>query len=106
MSGTTGQKSTASCSCPSEQPNVSQSAGPESYTRPGSKAGAGSTWPAPKSNGVALTPFRWIGPPELSVWLAVVIIADLTAETDQVGCADRKSAAMPATCGLDIDVPD
>ena len=42
----------------------------------------------------------------MSVWLAVVIIADLIAIGDQFGCLAMSSAAMPAMCGLDIEVPD
>ena len=39
---------------------------------------------------------------------AVVIIADFTAIGDQVhsGWACLMSAAMPAMCGADIEVPD
>ena len=36
---------------------------------------------------------------------AVVISADLIAIGDQSGCSSLNSAARPATCGLDIDVP-
>src|SRR5215471_4210268 len=57
------------------------------------------------SNGVAL-PVAWIGLPMLSVVLAVVIIADLTSIGDQSGCLEIRSAAMPAMCGVAIDVPD
>jgi len=32
--------------------------------------------------------------------------ADLTAAGDQVGCTDLMSAAMPETCGHDMDVPE
>ena len=73
---------------------------------PGRTRSAGRTCPAPKSSGVALTPARWIGWPVLSSVVAVVMIADLIAIGDQVGFFDRSSSAMPATCGLDIEVPD
>jgi hypothetical protein len=32
--------------------------------------------------------------------------ADLTAAGDQVGCTDLMTAAMPETCGHDMDVPE
>src|SRR5262245_61145100 len=47
-----------------------------------------------------------IGLPALSVWLAVVIIADLTAIGDQPGFLPMSNAARPAMCGLGIEVPD
>jgi hypothetical protein len=37
---------------------------------------------------------------------AVVIIADLMAAGDQVGCALLTSAATPLRCGADMDVPE
>src|SRR5215831_17209357 len=90
------------------QPYCTQSTMPESYTRPGSNIAVGLTWPAPKLSGVAAeTPLGpTIGLPRLSVWPAVVIMADLTAIGDQVGFLPINSAARPAMCGLDIDVPD
>src|SRR2546421_6109272 len=83
-----------------------QSIGAESYTRPGSNAGAGVRCPAPKSSGVALAPARWIGLPSLSSWLAVVMMADLMAIGDQVGCLLLMSAATPEMCGVAMEVPD
>src|SRR3954452_18884176 len=62
--------------------------------------------PEPMSNGVAFAPFRWIGRSEVSSCPAVVIRADLTSAGVQVGWVARSSAATPATCGLDIEVPD
>src|SRR5210317_1974628 len=57
--------------------------------------------PAPKSNGLALP-----SPDDAVIsWRDVVMSADLTTVGDQVGCAWRISAATPATCGVDIDVP-
>ena len=41
----------------------------------------------------------------LLVMLAVVISADLIAAGDHSGWASASSAAAPATCGADIDVP-
>src|SRR6186713_529979 len=35
-----------------------------------------------------------------------VMSADLIAIGDQPGCRSLNSAARPATCGLDIEVPD
>src|SRR5690349_851506 len=84
----------------------SQSNGSDSYTRPGSNAEPGVTWPAPKSSGVALPPARWIGLPWLSSWLAVVISADLIAVGDQVGFLLLISAAIPEMCGVAMEVPD
>jgi hypothetical protein len=46
-----------------------------------------------------------IGWPWLSVCVAVVISADLIAVGVQVGFFCLSSAAMPAMCGLAIDVP-
>src|SRR6185312_7243322 len=58
------------------------------------------------SSGVALpAPIRLIGWPWLSVWPAVVMSADFTAFGDHVGLVCRSSAARPAMCGADIDVP-
>src|ERR1035437_9913413 len=37
---------------------------------------------------------------------AVLMIAALTSLTDQFGCEAMTSAATPATCGADIDVPE
>ena len=34
------------------------------------------------------------------------MIADFSAAGDQFGCRAFKSAMMPATCGVAIDVPD
>src|SRR4029450_7747038 len=45
----------------------------------------------------------WLG---LASWLAVVMSADLTAIGDHVGYLLRIRAAMPAMCGLDIEVPE
>ena len=42
----------------------------------------------------------------LSTLYAVVISADLMAAGLQSGCACRSSAAMPLTCGHDMDVPE
>src|SRR5262249_45497945 len=44
--------------------------------------------------------------PLLSLVLAVVMRADLTHIGDQSGCLLITSAASPAMCGVDIDVPD
>src|SRR5690348_5020201 len=62
--------------------------------------------PEPMSNGVASTPLRWMRRLVLSVCPAVVISADLTSAGVHAGWACRSSAATPATCGLDMDVPD
>src|SRR5512139_2168985 len=43
--------------------------------------------------------------PLFRVWEAVVINADLIAAGDQVGYFCFKSAARPAMCGLDMEVP-
>src|SRR5436305_14177032 len=58
------------------------------------------------SNGVASAPPRWIGLPALSNGLAVVMRADLISIGSQSGCLDMSSAATPAMCGVDIEVPD
>ena len=47
-----------------------------------------------------------MGASVLSLGVAVVISADLIQVGDQFGCLPRSKAAMPAMCGLDIDVPD
>src|SRR5947208_10764639 len=92
---------------PMPQLYCSHSVGPESYTRPGSNALPGRTCPAPKSSGVAAPPKSfWIGLPMLSTCPAVVMMADLTAIGDQVGFLLRIRAAMPAMCGVAIEVPD
>src|SRR3954464_9097374 len=66
----------------------------------------GCTRPAPYPNGLACEPESFlIGWPAGSLSVAVVIIADLIAIGDQVGCLAFSTAAMPATCGVDIDVP-
>ncbi len=68
---------------------------------PGSIASFGTMWPAPKSNGSA-----GVVPSSLTTLCRpVVISADLIAAGVQSGCASRSSAATPATCGTDIDVP-
>jgi hypothetical protein len=57
--------------------------------------------PEPMSNGSAsVAPSSLNTAPE-----AVVISADFTCPGVQPGCSARSSAAAPATCGLDIDVP-
>ena len=38
--------------------------------------------------------------------LPVFRIAAFTSATVQEGCASRTSAAMPATCGVAMDVPE
>src|SRR5439155_18824844 len=97
---------TARCT-PMPQVYCNQSVGVESYTRPGSNALPGRTWPAPKSSGLALPPKSYaIGLPWLSSCPAVVIIADRTANGDQVGFLLRMRAAIPAMCGVAIEVPD
>jgi hypothetical protein len=53
-----------------------------------------------------MPPSRWIGLPSLSVCVAVVISADLIAAGDQPGNFAFINAAMPAMCGLDIEVPE
>ena len=45
------------------------------------------------------------GPVQMSC-VAVFTTAALTCSASQLGWAARTRAAMPATCGLDIDVPD
>ncbi len=66
----------------------------------------GCTSPAPYPNGFACEPESfWIGLPLVSLSVAVVIIADLIAIGDQVGCLLFSTAAIPAMCGVDIDVP-
>lgn len=40
------------------------------------------------------------------MFLPVVMIADFTAEGDQVGWTDLIKAAMPVTCGQDMEVPE
>ena len=58
--------------------------------------------PAPMSNGsAAVAPSSFLTP----LVLAVVISADLIIAGVQVGCSAIKSAADPAECGLDMEVP-
>ena len=63
----------------------------------------GLTWPAPWAHGKV--PVCGLGRLSVKVGVAVVIMADLMAAGDQVGCSCLSSAAMPATCGDDIEVP-
>ena len=59
------------------------------------------TEPAPRSNGVA-----GVTPSSFSTFCTdEVINADLIWPGVQLGCAAFSSAATPAECGLDIDVP-
>ena len=60
-----------------------------------------STWPAPIANGPA-----WLTR-SLSVTrvLAVTIMADLAMAGVQSGCACFSNGYMPATTGLDMEVP-
>src|SRR3954465_8132127 len=57
-------------------------------------------WPAPWRK---ITVDDVFGPSRTSP--AVVITADLIIIGDQSGCDCFSNAAMPATCGADIDVP-
>ena len=58
-------------------------------------------WPEPKSNGSAV-----VAPSSLAMfWRAVVISADLTWAGVHFGYFWINSAAMPDTCGVDIEVP-
>src|SRR5688572_33051519 len=78
----------------------------ESYTNPGSVARFGATWPAPcrkilcaaLSASMLLTGESRTSAPD-------VISADLIIIGDQSSCRSFNSAAKPATCGADIDVP-
>src|SRR5262245_21271589 len=86
------------------QRNASQSSVFESYTRPGSIARFGTTCPAPWrkiSTGLVFG----AGVPPSSTSVAEVISADLIIIGDQSSCRSFSSAARPATCGDDIDVP-
>ncbi|BAS90591.1 Os04g0573200 [Oryza sativa Japonica Group] len=64
--------------------------------------------PAPCSNGVDALPVAasFIGRYVLSCTYAVVISADLICAGLQSGWLALISAATPATCGHDMDVPD
>uniref|UniRef100_A0A8R7PIU9 Uncharacterized protein n=1 Tax=Triticum urartu TaxID=4572 RepID=A0A8R7PIU9_TRIUA len=67
----------------------------------------GFTCPAPVAKYVACVPSTSAnGFFLLSVVSVVVISADLMAAGDHVGCAFFSSAATPARCGHDMDVPD
>jgi len=79
---------------------ASQSFQPASKTRPGSAALFGAMWPAPWRK---MTSGFVSGPSRTSV--PVVISADLIIIGDHVGWRSFSRAAMPATCGLDIEVP-
>src|SRR3954465_13671973 len=80
--------------------NASQSLKPWLKTKPGSVARSGRTWPAPWRK---ITNGFVFGPSSTSP--AEVMKADLIIIGDQSGCSSLNSAAMPAMCGLDIDVP-
>jgi hypothetical protein len=72
-----------------------------SIVTPGSAAPFGATWPAPKSNASpAVAPFSFV-----TSCRAVSMNADLIWSGDQSGWAWVSSAARPAICGDDIDVP-
>ena len=49
---------------------------------------------------------HWIVLPALSFCDAVVMMADLIAAGDQLGCFALMSVAIPAMCGEDIEVPE
>ncbi len=81
---------------------------PASYTSPGWNIEPlfamppGLMCPAPKSNGSAgVLPSSFT-----TSWRAVVMIADFAAAGLQSGFACLSRANTPATCGLDIDVPE
>ncbi len=82
------------------QRKPSQSFHRESKTRPGSAALFGRTCPAPCRK---ITSGFVFGPSRTSD--AVVMSADLIIIGDQSGWRSMRSAARPATWGLDIDVP-
>ena len=72
-----------------------------SRTSPGSAARLGSISPDPASNGVAGV----FASSCSTSGSAVVISDDFSAAGLKVGCSCVSSAAAPATCGADIDVP-
>ena len=65
-----------------------------SYTRPGSNALSGRTWPAPYIASASVASSIMF-PPVLSIWVAVVIMADLMAAGLQYGWATFNKAANP-----------
>lgn len=86
---------------------------PEEKTRPGSMARLGKTRPEPNSKGVEgyklliPNPSAIITCPLLSSYLvAVVAMADATMEGVHEGLCCFISAAIPATCGVAMLVPD
>src|SRR5262245_29361449 len=79
--------------------NASQSLNPLLYTRPGFDALLGLIWPAPWRK------IRFASEVASSTSYPEVISADLIIIGDQDGWRCIRSAATPATCGADMDVP-